>query len=97
MGPHPQASAPVPHPGAEAVSLRSRLTVCWYALRGWAIIHGVSVDYGEVILHRLNMSVSGHANIRNCQIWTLGPVKLVGNPSAATNSGNALIGDDDAV
>lgn len=45
-----------------------RLKVAWYALRGWAVIHGVGVSDGDVYTGRRHVFIARGARLRDCHI-----------------------------
>jgi hypothetical protein len=68
-----------------------RMRAAWYVLRGWAVIRGVSVTYGEVELHgSQGLMLSGQSALRDNHLITPGPVTFRGPGGHEGNEGTAL-------
>lgn len=72
--------------------IRNRLTAAWAALRGHAIISGITIDNGDVEFLRLPALVNHRAMIRNSCVIVPGPfIARVGKDAIwERNTGDAV-------
>ena len=79
----------------------SRFRTAWYALRGWSVIHGAVINYGEIDFTRggrpTRVWTGGGTTIRSCRIFTTG--KLTSESAKqlllSGNFGNAIWPDNE--